>query len=263
MFLGALAIVLILLPPAIWLSLTYKPQVYRKIRQAELTPEQRQLKAKRFVAQSLQLRNDICNEPVWEATFTDEEVNAWLAEDLMTSFADQIPAEVHEPRVAFEEDRAIVVFELDRGPIRSVITLVCRVRVPADNVLALSLEKIQAGIVPLPAEQLIDKITQRAVRYGLDISWEAQAGIPVAMIRYTTDPQRTDIVLERVEILEGRLRMAGRSQPALGRIANPTLPNRRVLQSTFPRWKRQPASSDVTLPRPTESTLRSHTSPFS
>ena len=60
------------------------------------------VKAKRFVAQSLQLRNDICNEPTWEAVFTDQEVNAWLAEDLVTHFADQLPPEVHEPRVVFE-----------------------------------------------------------------------------------------------------------------------------------------------------------------
>src|SRR5206468_2359420 len=83
---------------------------------------------KRFVAQSLQLRNDICNEPTWMAVFTDQEVNAWLAEDLVTEFADQLPPEVHEPRVMFELDRVTLAFELDQGPVRSVIWVVARRR---------------------------------------------------------------------------------------------------------------------------------------
>ena len=72
--------------------------------------DQREAKAKHFVASSLQLRNDITNERDWQAVFTDGEVNAWLAEDLVTTFADQIPAEVHEPRVAFEPDRITLAF---------------------------------------------------------------------------------------------------------------------------------------------------------
>src|SRR5262249_40126067 len=84
--------VLIAVPAAIWLSLTYQPSYYRAM--VRLSREERAGKARKFVAQSLQLRNDICNEPTWEAVFTDQEVNAWLAEDLVTHFADQLPPEV-------------------------------------------------------------------------------------------------------------------------------------------------------------------------
>ncbi len=82
------------------------------------------------MAQSLQLRNDICNEPSWEAVFTDQEVNAWLAEDLVTHFADQLPPEVYEPRVLFELDRITLAFLLKQGGVQSVITVVARPRVP-------------------------------------------------------------------------------------------------------------------------------------
>ena len=92
--------------------------------------KQREVKAKKFVAQSLQLRNDICNEPTWEAVFTDQEVNAWLAEDLVTHFADQLPPEVNEPRVLFELDRITLAFQLQQRGVQSVITVVARPRVP-------------------------------------------------------------------------------------------------------------------------------------
>jgi hypothetical protein len=224
-------------PGAVWVGLNHQPRFYRRM--AAVPPERRRAEAKRFVAQSLQLRNDICNEDRGEAVFTDEEVNAWLAEDLVTHFADQLPAGVHEPRVAFEADRVTLAFQLDRGPIRSVIWVVARARVPEGNVLALTLEKIRAGVVPLPAEELTGRIDAQARRHGLDVRWGQDGDQPVALIRYSPAPGRRDIVLERLLLQDGRIHLAGRSQRSAGAMANPTLPSRRMLQSTFPKRNTQ------------------------
>src|SRR5690242_3673456 len=118
----------------------------------QMPHEQRELEAMRFVAQRRQWRNDICNEPSWEAVFTDQEVNAWLAEDLVTHFADQLPPEVREPRVMFEADRVTLALPLDQGPVTSVIWVVARPRVPEPTSLALTLEKIRVGMLPLTAD---------------------------------------------------------------------------------------------------------------
>src|SRR4029077_19476987 len=158
--------------------------------------DQQEAKAKRFVAQSLQLRNDIHNEPTWEAIFTDQEVNAWLAEDLVTHFADQLPPEVHEPRVFFELDRVTLAFQLDQGPLSSVIWVVARPHVPEGNVLELTLEKIRAGVLPVPAEGILDRITEHARNHGLDVAWRSGAeGFPIVTIRYTPDSERDDVEL--------------------------------------------------------------------
>lgn len=256
--LGMAGISVLALVPIVYFGLTYQPTVYRRLRQAELPPEQRHRQAKRFVSHSIQLRNDIENEPTWEAEFSADEVNSWLAEDLITSFADQLPPEVHEPRVAFEDNTTTVAFELDRGPLRSVISVVCRAHVPEDNVLALTIVRIQAGIIPLPAEEWMDRIASNARKHGLDFEWGRDGSHPVAFFRYTTDPARTDVVLERVEVLPGKLRMAGRSNKRLGRVASPALPTRRVLQSTFPRVIRQPGGPAMS---PSPRILRTQTAP--
>ena len=135
--------------------------------------DQREVKAKHFVAQSLQLRNDICNEPTWEAVFSDQEVNAWLAEDLVTHFADQLPPEVHDPRVLFETDRVILAFQLEKGALQSVITVVARPRVPEENTVELTLEKIRAGILPVPADNILDRIIEHARYRGVERPVEA------------------------------------------------------------------------------------------
>ncbi len=245
--LGLVAATLGAVPAAVWLSLTHQPTFYRAL--AAGPGAQREAKAKHFVASSLQLRNDISNERDWQAVFTDQEVNAWLAEDLAALFADQIPPEVHEPRVAFEADRVTLAFQLDRGPIRSVIWVVAAARVPEDNVLALTLEKIRAGVIPISADRVIGPITDQAREHGLDIEWTRDHGLPVATIRARPGRSRPDIVLERLNIRQGQIRLSGRSDRLQGAFAPTTLPTRRFLQLNFPKRARQPRGPSAPAPR--------------
>jgi len=255
---GLVLLVIATIPGLIWVSLTHRPGFY--LAMVRLPGTDRAVKAKRFVAQSLQLRNDICNEPTWEAIFTDQEVNAWLAEDLVTHFADQFPPEVHEPRVVFEVDRVTLAFQLDQGPFSSVIWVVARPHVPEGNVLELTLEKIRAGVLPVPADRILDRISEHARAHGLDVRWNrGEEGYPIVTLRYTPDSERDDIKLEQVQIQSGQIRLAGRSRHVRGLVRRPTLtlPTRKVLQSKFPRRKVQ---ARVGLPPPVP-TLRSSARP--
>jgi hypothetical protein len=243
-------------PGVVWLSLTYQPSYYRAM--VLQSREQRQGKARKFVAQGLQLRNDICNEPTWEAVFSDQEVNAWLAEDLVTHFADHLPPEVHEPRVLFELDRIILAFELRQRGIDSVITVVARPRVPAGNTVELTLEKIRAGILPVPADNVLDRIVEYARFLGIDVEWTRRDGYPVVLIRYTPNLQRDDVQLQELQIRTGQLRLAGRSDRTRGAFVRPTLPSRRVLQSKFPMRKTHDGTPSDATP-----TWRMSTSPTS
>ncbi len=256
---GAVLLLLLgVVPGFLWISLTHQPDFYRAL--SRLSAERRKEGARKFVAQSLQLRNDIINENHWEALFSDQEVNAWLAEDLVVHFADQLPPGVSEPRVVFEPDRAILAFRLEDGPIRSVIWVVARVRVTEPNVLALTIEKIRAGVMPVPADQVLERIAQHARSRGLDVEWDKESELPVALIRYTPHLSRRDIVLEHFQIFEGHVRLTGRSE---NRAANAhlTLPSAALLQATFPRSRKVHRSGDSGS-RPV-SFLRSSTTPAS
>ncbi len=245
--------IVVSIPEPAGFRLTYQPSYYRDM--VRLTREQRAGKAKKFVAQSLQLRNDICNEPTWEAVFTDQEVNAWLAEDLVTHFADQLPPEVNEPRVLFDLDRMTLAFQLRQGGVQSVITVVARPRVPQGNTVELTLEKIRAGILPVPADNVLDRIIEYARYHGVDVEWSRKDGYPVVVIalyaqyrprgrstRRTSDPRRPDSA-------------GGPFRSDQGGFHRPTLPSRRVLQSKFPIRK----IHDPVLPEPSPTARRSTT----
>jgi hypothetical protein len=244
------------IPLGAWLSLTYEPYYYRAM--VGLSREQRAGRAKKFVAQSIQLRNDIVNEPNWEAVFTDQEVNAWLAEDLVTYFADRLPPEVNEPRLLFEVDRIILAFQLRQGGVQSVITVVARPRVPGGNTIELTLEKIRAGILPVPADHILDRIIEYARSHGVDAEWARKDGFPVVVMRYTPHNEREDVKLEELQIRDHQIRLAGRSDRAKGAFSRPTLPSRKVLQSKFPARKTHDSYAPETAP-----ILRRSTSPTS
>jgi hypothetical protein len=248
--------VLASIPIGVWLSLTYQPSYYRAM--VRLPREQRAGQAKKFVAQSLQLRNDICNEPTWEAVFTDQEVNAWLAEDLATYFADQLPPEVDEPRVLFELNRITLAFLLKQGSVQSVITVVARPRVPGGNTVELTLEKIRAGILPVPADNVLDRIIEYARFHGVNAEWTRKDGYPVVLMRYTPSLEREDVQLEELQIRAGQMRLAGHSDRSKGAFYRPILPSRKVLQSKFPIRKIQ----ESVTPEP-DASMNSSTSPTS
>ncbi len=229
-------------PVVVWMCLTYQPSYYLDM--MRLSREQRAARAKRFAAQSIQLRNDICNEPDWEAVFTDEEVNAWLAEDLVTHFADQLPPEVGDPRVLFEVDRITLAFILRQRGMESVITVVGRPRVPRGNTVELTLERIRAGILPVPADAILDRIIEHVRAQGIDAEWSRRDGRPVVVVRYTPNLERDDVRLEELQISAGQIRLAGKSDMAKGAFPRPSLPSRRVLQSKFPNRRVQDVSRE-------------------
>ena len=242
-----------LIPVGFWVMLTLQPSFYRQLK--SIPPEVRHAEAQRFVAQSLQLRNDIRNEPNWEAIFSDQEVNAWLAEDLVTQFADQIPPGVQNPRVAFEKDRLTLAFELDQGPIRSVVWVVAAIKVPQENALALTLEKVRAGLVPVPMAKLVAKIDEYATSRGFEVEWEHDPnGPPTAILRYAPDVERSDIVLEKILVRPGELRLSGRSDRSKGEVAMPNLPGRAKAQSARPG--RNTSDQDPAVPATAQSSIK-------
>lgn len=237
------------IPVGLWLSLVHQPRFYRAM--VQVSRERQEVEAKRFVAQSLQLRNDICNEPAWEAVFTDEEVNAWLAEDLVTHFADQLPPEVHEPRVMFDTDRVTLAFQLDQGAIKPVIWVVARPRMLEGNVLELTLEKIRTGILPVHADKILDRIVDHARDRAIDVEWKRVDGLPVVTLKYSSGNEQDDVKLEDVEILKGQIRLVGRSENAAGMARRPAkLPSRKVLQSKFPKRSVQEKKGISIAPAP-------------
>jgi hypothetical protein len=223
-----------------WALLRHRPDFYlRAAAQAPVAEQKREARA--FLNSSLQLRNDVTNEAAWEAEFSDREVNAWLARDLVEHFADQIPPNVTDPRVVFEPGRLTLAFGWHGEPLDAVVWAVIQVRVTEPNTLLLTVEKLRAGALPIPPERVLPGLIAHARRYGLDVTWDASDRPQEVQIQCgPTGPWEAGsptIRLEEVELGLGRLRLAGRSDTrgaGPSRIATVRLPDRDQLRAAFP-----------------------------
>jgi hypothetical protein len=185
------------------------PRFYHEIEQ--LTDAQRAAESKQFVRRSAGIWNQIANEPNWSGTLSDRQVNAWLAEEFRDKHFGVLPRGVSDPRIAFEPGRLTLAFRKQFGSITALVSGSGRVWLPEPNVLALEVERVRAGSIPLPSGPVIELVTSAAASAGLDIEWQQYDGHPVAIVRLKASEKTSGLGIDRIEIQDGVLYAAGRS----------------------------------------------------
>ena len=190
-FVVAPAIVLFALAVAVVVVLRYEPAFYRQA--VPLDPSQARAEAKQFVSQLSRLVNDIQNESSWSAIFSEAQLNAWLAEDFKRKHADRLPAGVSDLRVSLRPARALLGYRSKFGPLTTVVSVSVQVWLPEPNLLALKLERVAAGALPIPLDYLMDDLTQTARRSDWPIEWKQHDGRPLALVRLP-DQSEGDVI---------------------------------------------------------------------
>lgn len=192
-------------------AVQYVPDYYEKA--TLITPERLEEGGDEFEKQVFELHNQWQRADRWEATFTDSQINGWLAVDLVEKFPDLLPDTVADPRVAIDDDCVRLAYRYQKGRFDTVFNLALKVYLTEEpNVVALRLLSARAGLISMPMQDLMDGITAGARRAGLRLRWTQQEGDPLALI---TLPARfveggNEHVVELIEQGEGYLTVGGR-----------------------------------------------------
>ena len=183
-----LAIAALVLVGAYWGS-KQVPEFYERALAAE---PQRQAEAGEELERNvLELRNDVRQDGHWQAVFTDEQINGWLAVDLPEKFPRALPKQLKDPRVAIEPDLAQLA-ALYAGPQYSaVISLAVEIHLTDEpNVLAVRVHRARAGLLPVPLADWLDRVRLGAEQSGIPLRWVEQDGDPVALVSVPLQPRR-------------------------------------------------------------------------
>jgi hypothetical protein len=179
-------------------------------------PSQQQAHGQKMERRLLDLRNDVRQPGRFEAVFTDEEINGWLAVDLPRKFPRTLPSEVREPRVAIHPDQVQLAFQVESDSIAVVMHLALDVQLTDQpNVLAVRLHKAKAGMLPLPLDEWLEDIDTAAHGAGIPMRWTQQDGDPVALITIPVqhpEYEAQQIHLDTIELREGTIYLAGRAE---------------------------------------------------
>ena len=216
LFLGCLAVVLIAaaLGLCAWRASQQVPEFYT---QALARPAAEPAKAAyKFEQQVLELKNDTRREGEWQATFSVEEINGWLANDLPVKFPMALPNTVSDPRVAISPQMIQVACKYSDARITSVISLGAEPKMTNEpNVIAIRIRQVRAGALPVPLANFLQQISEHSAKSGVPLRWGEEDGDPVAYITLPMDhPELKDksLRVESIELKDGALVVAGRTE---------------------------------------------------
>jgi uncharacterized protein YpmS len=203
-------LVLIVLFGLYWAS-RYEPEFYRKALAAD--PSKQEKLSDEFIRQALALQNSLKREGSWQATFTAEQINAWLAVDLKRNHPQALPAEFSDPCVSIEPSKMQIACRYE-GTTTSILCIAVEPYVSEPNVLALRIVHARAGKLPLPLGNVLDSISEAARNAECRLQWRQADGNPVAMVTFPPlgDKEKMTIEIKSVKLEEGKITISGRTK---------------------------------------------------
>jgi hypothetical protein len=200
-----------LLAGGIWLyrSLSYVPPFYSEALEAsaaELSRFSREL-----LRRTAALNSDVKRRGQWEALFTDEQINGWLAVDVPKNHPDLIPTQAHNPRVRIVPGRLLAGAQME-GAVTAVVSVELDVRLAETNVLAVRIEKLRVGDVPWALDQIIDDVVAAARDWGIRVEQTQSDGDPVLLLTMPAEVDERKLFLERLELREGEVYLSGQTK---------------------------------------------------
>ncbi|MCE9552810.1 MAG: hypothetical protein K8T91_05465 [Planctomycetes bacterium] len=148
----------------------------------------------------------------WRATFSDKQINGYLAVDLPEKHPDVLPPGIRDPRVSIRHGEASIGWRAE-GRWPAVYSLVIVPYMAKPNVLAVRIRRIRAGAVPVPLGEVVDGLTLAARQANLRLQWQQIDGDPVALVELPTEyDAHQRLVLDSIELAEGAIIIAGHSE---------------------------------------------------
>jgi hypothetical protein len=189
----------------------HEPEFYR---QAMTVQPQQQEEAGDALEQSvLELSNETRQPGHWEATFSDDQINGWLAVDLPAKFASILPAGVECPRVSIRDGLIHIAARFKDKLVESVVSFSLQVNLTDEpNTVAVTIRKVRAGVLPVPVRQFLDRISNAAERGDIQLRWSQDQGDPVAFVTVPSQHERyvhRQIFIETIEIRDGQIYLSG------------------------------------------------------
>lgn len=196
----------------VWRASRQVPEFYQEAIHGD--PEVQAEASDAMLQRATTLASDLKQEGRWEASFTADQINGWLAVDLVKNHSGQLPPSVSDPRVAIEPDRLTVACRFHEGAVDSVLSLSVDVYLPEPNVVAVRIHQARAGALPLPLDSVLDRISEAARRSDLRIKWRQADGDPVAFISLPPPRGPADdlVEIDTLRLGDGEVYVAGTTE---------------------------------------------------
>ena len=189
------------------------PDFYQQALTEQSDPVVRKREAKKFVQRTLQLVDGIKHSDTWAEEFEQQQINSWLAEELHRKYADAVPKGVSEPRVNLVEDSIEIGFHYRHKDWNGIVSLRLKPWVPEENQLALEIESIKAGLVPIHLDDVIKELSAKLKADSWKLEWSQSNGNDVLIVHFESEKE-DEPVLTGVQVDKGVVRVRGERRGA-------------------------------------------------
>lgn len=136
-------------------ALRREPEFYRRSAAALQDAPRRRQAAAEFSARAEEFAVAAEEERAWQIEFTEQQVNAWLWEELPRRLSPHERAVLSQPLVEFGDGSLRLGARVDSDQYRGVLSVELRPRVETEGRLVLDIASIRAGDLPIPAHRWI------------------------------------------------------------------------------------------------------------
>jgi uncharacterized protein YpmS len=188
------------------------PEFYRQALKIE--PVKAAEQSDRMLQRATALVGEVKEKSKWHALFTADEINGWLAVDLVKNHARSLPPDFHDPRVSIVPGELTIACQMQRGGFKSVLSLTLDVYLSGPGEIAVEIKKARAGRLPLPLGDVLEQISTAARRAAIPVRWEQKDGNPVAVfcLAALEAEQNRVVRVEQLTLEQGAIYVAGTTE---------------------------------------------------
>ncbi|HZZ73311.1 MAG TPA: hypothetical protein VFE24_13735 [Pirellulales bacterium] len=154
----------------------------------------------------------------WQAVFTADQINGWLAVDLPENHPHVLPPSIHDPRVDIQPRLFTVAAKYDGALGSTVLSLEIDLFLPADppDTIAIRIKKLRAGSLPIGMNKIIDAVARAAKESDWILQWRQLNGDPVAYLTRPPDPDdpTASMHIDKIELRAGEVFLSGHTGDA-------------------------------------------------
>lgn len=167
----------------------------------------------RLLENAAALASNVQKSGQWQAIFTTEQLNGWLATQLEATFPGLLPNYLADPRVTVGPEGVMFGCRYLKGNVETVVSLKAELHISEANVLKVRLSHARAGAFPLPLGNILQGVTKAATEAKVQLSWLQAGGDPVAVIRLHPSDDKAFYRLEKIELGQNEVFVAGYTVP--------------------------------------------------
>jgi hypothetical protein len=166
-----------------------------------------------FERRTLDLTNKTKRVGKWSATFSNDQINGWLATDLIEKFPGSLPPSIADPRVDLQAEEISLALHWSWWGLGGVAVLradiFCTDR-PSE--IAIRFKGARTGVLSLPIKSIGDAIAGSLASSGFSTRWTEIDGDPVLIALPPASFRQRDrarIAIKSIDVKESEVMITG------------------------------------------------------